>query len=109
MQGRKIAPIVAATALGLLAGVAIADSGLTPSRARDELQAAGFTDVRKLHREKDHYDVVAMKDGKEVVLDVDAHSGTITPSSKPPPPRPKPEEEEDGARGREPLPDRVTP
>ena len=104
MQARTFIPILAAAALLILASAALADSGLTPSRARQELQAAGFTDIKQLHREKDHYDVVAMKDGKERVLDVDAHTGTITTDNKVPPLPPKPKKDGDD-KGQEPLPD----
>jgi len=43
------------------------------------IEAAGYTDVRNIHREGNHFDAKATdRAGKEVSLDIDAQTGAIT-------------------------------
>jgi hypothetical protein len=65
----------------LLATSALA-ADLTKDQVKAKLEAAGYTNVSGIHKEKNHFDAKAMKDGKEVMLDVDAKSGAITPESE---------------------------
>ena len=69
--------IVAGLALSAVGTVAAQD--LTPAQVKSRLEAAGYTDVRNVRREGDHFDAKAtQKDGKPVSLDVDAKTGAIT-------------------------------
>ena len=64
-----------------LATSAFAAGDLTKDQVKAKLDAAGYTNVSGIHKEKNHFDAKAMKDGKEVMLDVDAKTGSITPES----------------------------
>jgi predicted aspartyl protease len=66
----------------LLAGNAIAAGDLSKDQVKAKLEAAGYTNVSDIRREKGHFDVKAMKDGQEVMLDVDAKTGAITPENE---------------------------
>jgi hypothetical protein len=65
----------------LLATSALA-ADLTKDQVKTKLEAAGYTKVSGIHKERDHFDAKAMKDGKEVMLDVDAKTGAISPESE---------------------------
>lgn len=75
----KLAPTLVFGAL--LATSALA-ADLTKDQVKAKLEAAGYTKVSGIHKEKDHFDAKAMKDGKAVMLDVDASTGEITTESK---------------------------
>jgi uncharacterized membrane protein YkoI len=47
-------------------------------QVKAKIEAAGFTNVSDIRREEDHFDAKAMKDGKKVILEVDAKTGQIT-------------------------------
>ena len=56
---------------------------LTAAQVKSRLDAAGYTNVRNVKKEGDHFDAVATaKDGKRMSLDVDAKTGAITPEDK---------------------------
>jgi cytochrome c556 len=55
-----------------------ADEELTVDQVKAKIEAAGFTNVSDIRREEDHFDAKAMKDGKKVILEVDAKTGQIT-------------------------------
>ena len=74
----RITALTGATVLFALAGQAGAANDLTKDQVKAKIEAAGYTKVSDIRREKDHYDAKAMKDGKEVALDVDAKTGAIT-------------------------------
>jgi cytochrome c556 len=67
---------------GLLATSAFAADDLTKDQVKAKLEAAGYTNVSGIHKERNHFDAKAMKDGKEVMLDIDAKTGAITPESE---------------------------
>jgi hypothetical protein len=73
----------------IVAGVALSAFGiataadLTPAQVKSRIEAAGYTDVRDVHREGDHFDAKAVnRAGKHVLLDVDAKTGTIKPEKE---------------------------
>jgi hypothetical protein len=47
------------------------------------IEAAGYTDVENVRREANHWDAKATdKDGKQVSVDVDPKTGTVTPEDE---------------------------
>ncbi len=74
--GRLIVAGIALTAIGTAA------AALTPDQVKARLDAAGYSNVRIVRREGDHFDAKATKDGKEVSLDVDAKTGAIAPETE---------------------------
>jgi predicted aspartyl protease len=54
---------------------------LTDAQVTAKLQAAGYSNVRDVEHEGDHYDADAMKNGRKVHVHVDARSGAITPAN----------------------------
>jgi hypothetical protein len=63
-------------------GIASAED-LTAAEVKSRVEAAGYTDVKNVKKEGDHFDAVATaKDGKQVSLDVDAKTGAITPGDE---------------------------
>jgi hypothetical protein len=73
--------IVATVAFSAIGVAAAAD--LTAAQVKSRLEAAGYTDVKNIKKEGDHFDAMATgKDGKRVALDVDAQTGAITPETK---------------------------
>ena len=75
----RITALTGAALLLALAGQAgAADEELTVDQVKAKIEAAGFTNVSDIRREEDHFDAKAMKDGKKVILEVDARTGTIT-------------------------------
>jgi predicted aspartyl protease len=74
-------------ALSLFQPQAVAQStsetpSMTSTQVAAKLQAAGYTGVRDVRREGDHFDANAMKDGKTIHVHVDAKTGAITPAPK---------------------------
>jgi hypothetical protein len=72
----------------LLAGLAswaigaTAAEELSRGQVKTRLESAGFTNVRAIHREGDHFDAKATtKNGKDVMLDVNATTGAISTES----------------------------
>lgn len=77
-----IGPIAGALALIAAAGTAsAANADLTKAQVKAKIEAAGYTNVSDIRREKNHYDAKATKDGQKVSLDVDAKTGEVTPES----------------------------
>jgi cytochrome c556 len=75
----RITALTGAALLFALAGqTGAADDELTADQVKAKIEAAGFTNVSDIRREEDHFDAKAMKDGKKVILEVDAKTGTIT-------------------------------
>jgi hypothetical protein len=73
--------LVATVAFAALGIAAAAD--LTAAQVKSRLEAAGYTNVKNIKKEGDHFDAMATaKDGKRVALDVDAQTGAITPEAK---------------------------
>ena len=59
-------------------GIAAADD-LTAAQVKTRIEAAGYSNVKDVRRDGNHFDAKATnKDGKQVALDVDAKSGAIT-------------------------------
>ena len=79
---RSIQIIVPSVFGALLASSAFAAGELSKDQVKTKLEAAGYTNVSHIRREKNHFDAKAMKDGKEVMLDVDAKTGAITTESE---------------------------
>ncbi len=79
---RSIQIIAPAVVLGALLATSALAADLTKDQVKSKLEAAGYTKISGIHKEKDHFDAKAMKDGKEVMLDVDAKTGEITTESK---------------------------
>ena len=79
---RKIAVALSAGLLVLLAGTAIAAKDLTKAEVKAKLEAAGYTKVSHIRREKNHFDAKGMKDGHWVAVDVDAKNGSIVQEKK---------------------------
>jgi hypothetical protein len=77
----RIAAWTGAAVLLALAGQAGAAS-LTKDQVKAKVEAAGYTNISDIREEKGHYDVTAMKDGKKVVIDVDANTGAISPEQE---------------------------
>jgi uncharacterized membrane protein YkoI len=78
----RITALTGAAVLFALAGQAGAEDELTKDQVKAKIEAAGYTNVSDVHREKGHYDAKAVKDGKKVELDVDAKTGAITPEEE---------------------------
>jgi cytochrome c556 len=75
----RITALTGAALLFALAGQAgAAEDELTVDQVKAKIEAAGFTNVSDIRREEDHFDAKAMKDGKKVILEVDAKTGSIT-------------------------------
>jgi hypothetical protein len=55
---------------------------MTEAQVTAKLQAAGYTKVRGVEHEGDHFDADAMKDGRSVHVHVDAKTGAIKPANK---------------------------
>ena len=68
--------IVAGLALSAI-GIAAAQE-LTRDQVKTKIEAAGYTNVRAVRKEGDHFDAKATKDGQTVSLDVNAKTGAIT-------------------------------
>ncbi len=68
--------VVAGLALSAI-GIAAAQE-LTRDQVKTKIEAAGYTNVRDVRKEGDHFDAKANKDGQQVSLDVDAKTGAIT-------------------------------
>ena len=68
--------LVAGLALSAI-GIATAQD-LTRDQVKTKIEAAGYTNVRSVRKEGDHFDAKATKNGQEVALDVDAKTGAIT-------------------------------
>ena len=68
--------IVAGFAVSAI-GVAAAQD-LTRDQVKSRIEAAGYTNVKNVRKEGDHFDAKATKNGQEVALDVDAKTGAIT-------------------------------
>jgi hypothetical protein len=66
--------------LFLAANASAAD--LSKDQVKAKLEAAGYTNVSDIRREKGHFDAKAMKDGQKVMLDIDAKTGEITPENE---------------------------
>lgn len=63
-------------------GIAVA-ADLTVGQVRGRLEAAGYINIRDIHREDNHFDAKATdRAGKEVSLDIDAQTGAITPEKE---------------------------
>jgi hypothetical protein len=56
--------------------------GMTDAQVTQRLQAAGYTNVKNIEREGDHFDADAMKDGRSVHVHVNARTGAITPANQ---------------------------
>ena len=75
----RITALIGAALLLAVAGQASAeDDELTADQVKAKIEAAGFTNVSDIHREGDHFDAKATKNGEKVTLEVDAKTGTIT-------------------------------
>ena len=77
--------ITALTGAAVLLGFAVqagAATTLTQDQVKAKVKEAGYTHVSDIRLEKDHYDVTAMKDGKKVVIDVNATTGAISPEEE---------------------------
>ncbi len=68
--------VVASLALSAI-GIAAAQE-LTRDEVKTKIEAAGYTNVRAVRKEGDHFDAKATKNGQEMSLDVDAKTGAIT-------------------------------
>jgi hypothetical protein len=68
--------IIAGCGVSAIGIAAAAD--LTRNEVKTKIEAAGYTNVQNIRREGDHFDAKAIKDGKQVALDVDARTGAIT-------------------------------
>jgi len=79
---KRTLPMAAAFGGLLLIGSASAAGDLTKDQVKAKLEAAGYTQVASIRREKNHFDATAMKDGQKVMLDVDAKTGAITPENE---------------------------
>jgi Peptidase propeptide and YPEB domain len=78
---RFISPLIVAGFA--LAAIGIADAqDLTAAQVKSKLEAAGYTDVQNVKKEGNHFDATAMKDGKQMRLDVDAKTGAIKPEEE---------------------------
>src|SRR5205814_1253774 len=77
ISGLAIASLVLSTAA--LADKATTKKELTEDEVKTKVEAAGYTDVKDIHKEGMHYDATATKGGQEVTLDVDAKTGAIKP------------------------------
>jgi uncharacterized membrane protein YkoI len=77
----RFAALTGATVLLGFAGQAGAAT-LTQDQVKAKVKEAGYTNVSDIRLEKDHYDVTAMKDGKKVIIDVDAKTGAISPEEE---------------------------
>ncbi len=64
---------LALTAIGIAAA-----QDLTRDQVKTKIEAAGYTNVRAVRKEGDHFDAKATKNGQEVSLDVDAKTGALT-------------------------------
>jgi len=78
----RVVVLVGAGLLLGLAAAAPAAGDLTKDQVKAKLEAAGYTNVSGIRREKNHYDAKGTKDGKTVAVDVDAKTGAITPESE---------------------------
>ena len=78
----RIAALTGAAVLLGFAGQAGAATTLTQDQVKAKVKEAGYTHISDIRLEKDHYDVTAMKDGKKVVIDVDAKTGAISPEEE---------------------------
>ena len=67
--------VVAGLALSAI-GIATAQE-LTRDQVKSRIEAAGYTNVRDVRKEGDHFDAKATKNGQEMSLDVDAKTGAI--------------------------------
>ena len=75
----RITALAGTALLFALAGqTGAADDELTADQVKAKIEAAGFTNVSDIRREGDHFDAKAMKEGKKVILEVDAKTVTIT-------------------------------
>ena len=77
----RMTALIGATVLFGLAGQAGAAT-LTKDQVKAKVEAAGYTNVSDIRTEKGHFDVTAMKDGKKVIIDVDAKTGAISPEEE---------------------------
>jgi hypothetical protein len=74
----SLSKLVVAGLILSASGIAVA-ADLTAGQVKGRLEAAGYTDVRNIHREGNHFDAKATdRAGKEVSLDIDAQTGAIT-------------------------------
>jgi hypothetical protein len=75
----RITAVTGAALLFALVGQSgAAEDELTVDQVKAKIEAAGYTNVSDIRREEDHFDAKAMKDGKKVILEVDAKTGQIT-------------------------------
>ena len=75
----RITALAGAALLFALGGQAGAeDEELTADQVKAKIEAAGFKDVTDIHREGDHFDAKATKNGEKVDLEIDARTGSIT-------------------------------
>lgn len=55
--------------------------GMTDAQVTQRLQAAGYSNVKNVKREGDHFDADATKNGMSVHVHVNARTGAITPAN----------------------------
>lgn len=67
--------------------------GMTDAQVTAKLQAAGYSNVKNVKQEGDHFDADATKNGKSVHVHVNARTGAITPANNE---NENDEDEEDG-------------
>jgi hypothetical protein len=73
--------IVAVFTLSAIGTAVAAD--LTAGQVKGRLEAAGYTDVKDVRREGNHFDAKAIdRAGKRVSLDIDAQTGAVTPEDE---------------------------
>jgi hypothetical protein len=71
---KLIVAAVASSAIGIAAA-----QELTAGQVKSRLEAAGYTDIRDVRREGNHFDAKAIdRAGNRVSLDIDAKTGAIT-------------------------------
>lgn len=79
---RSIKALAPSLLFGLLLAANASAADLSKDQVKAKLEAAGYTNVSDIRREKGHFDVKATKDGQVVMLDVDAKTGAITPENE---------------------------
>lgn len=72
----------AAPAAGATANTDANSAAMTNDEVKQKIEAAGYTDVSHIRKEKDHFDARAKKDGKTVRLDVDPKTGDVSEETR---------------------------
>jgi hypothetical protein len=77
MQRFLIGKLIVAGVTMSAIGIAAAED-LTRGQVKTRIEAAGYTNVKNIRKEGDHFDARATsRSGQEVALDVDAKTGAI--------------------------------